>query len=353
MNERQLSDLRASRRGYVLQFGRLVLRVDLGVGGNVDGVRRSATRKLRTGWRDESSWSELRTDLLIPSGQTFCCCEDAMTNGKRAGTALSAVESARDAIVDLISTQQYLAGDRLPSERDLAALLGVGRTSLREALAHLERTGYVTRRPGRGGGTFVNKPKVERDLTSLTGLPDHLRRQGRASSAKVLSARLMTSDSWTAAELQLAEGAMVYEIIRLRLSDGEPLSLERSRFPADAFAGMLERPLGGSLYAILREEYGTAPFRARESLEPVVAGPSDAETFGIEVGEPMLSVQRVTFDESGRPIEVGHDLFRGDRTRVTVWVEASKDAPLEVRGEMTADLAVSDEIVPVRRTAVS
>jgi GntR family transcriptional regulator len=260
-----------------------------------------------------------------------------MAQGRQTGVTLSAVESARDAIVDLVNSRRFLAGDRLPAERELAETLSVSRTTLREALAQLERTGYVTRRPGRGGGTFVSKPKVERDLTSLAGLPDHLRRQGHTSSARVLSARLMASDGWTAAELQLPEGAMVYEIIRLRLSDGEPLSLERSRFPADTFPGLLEHPLGGSLYAILREDYGVPPFRARESIEPVVAGPVEAEAFGVEEGEPVLSVQRVTFDEAGTPIEVGHDLFRGDRTRVVVWVESSKDAPLEVRGEMAVE----------------
>lgn len=261
-----------------------------------------------------------------------------MPNRKQ-GAAVSVVETTRDAIVDLIDSGRYLAGERLPAERELAETLRVSRTTLREALAQLERTGYVSRRPGRGGGTFVSKPKVDRDLTSLVGLPDHLRRQGHTSSAQVLSSRLMASDASTAAALEVDEGALVYEIIRLRLSDGEPLSLERSRFPADMFAGLLERPLGGSLYAILREEYGVPPQRARESIEPVAAGASEAETLGVQPGEPMLSVHRITFDDSGRPIEAGHDLFRGDRTRVVVWVESSQDEPLELRGEMTAQRA--------------
>jgi GntR family transcriptional regulator len=178
----------------------------------------------------------------------------------------------------------------------------------------------------------VSKPKVERDLTSLYGLPEHLRRQGRTASARVLSARLMVSDSWTAAELRLPQGSMIYEIIRLRLADGEPISLERSRFPAGLFDGLLERPsLGGSLYDILREDYGVSPHQAQERIEPVAAGPAEADILGVKEGQPMLSVERVTFDENGTPIEVGHDLFRGDRTRVLVWVGSSTDGPLEVR----------------------
>lgn len=45
--------------------------------------------------------------------------------------------------------------ERLPPERELAALLGVSRMTLRDALAALADAGFVTSRRGRGGGTFV------------------------------------------------------------------------------------------------------------------------------------------------------------------------------------------------------
>jgi len=53
------------------------------------------------------------------------------------------------------------AGDKLPSERDLAALLGVSRPSLRESLRVLEALGIVDIRPGGGadgGAVLVGEP---------------------------------------------------------------------------------------------------------------------------------------------------------------------------------------------------
>ena len=41
------------------------------------------------------------------------------------------------------------------------------------------------------------------------------------------------------------------EVVRVRLADGEPLSLERALFPAERFPGLLDRSLGGSLYELL------------------------------------------------------------------------------------------------------
>src|SRR6185437_1940711 len=46
-------------------------------------------------------------------------------------------------------------GEFVPAERDLAAMLEVSRTTVREALQRLQAAGYVTARRGRGGGTFV------------------------------------------------------------------------------------------------------------------------------------------------------------------------------------------------------
>ena len=78
-------------------------------------------------------------------------------------------------------------GERLGAERELAARLGVSRSTLRAALDALETAGVVHRVRGRSGGIFVSQRRVERDLTSLTGLPAYLRRQGFQSGARVLS----------------------------------------------------------------------------------------------------------------------------------------------------------------------
>src|SRR3954454_3719465 len=94
-------------------------------------------------------------------------------------------------------------GERVGAERELAERLGVSRSTVRAALADLERNGVVRRTRGRGGGIFVADRKVERDLTSLAGLPAYLRRQGFRSDARVLSTATVEPDDATAAALGL------------------------------------------------------------------------------------------------------------------------------------------------------
>jgi GntR family transcriptional regulator, transcriptional repressor for pyruvate dehydrogenase complex len=65
----------------------------------------------------------------------------------------------RQQLSDLIESGAYRAGDRLPSERQLAEGLGVSRVAVREALKVLESAGRVSIR--RGAGTFVIYPGTD------------------------------------------------------------------------------------------------------------------------------------------------------------------------------------------------
>ena len=69
---------------------------------------------------------------------------------------LQTVESTRlyrqiaEQISTLIDRREFPAGSRLPAERELAVLLGVSRTSVREAIIALELAGRVEVRVGTG-----------------------------------------------------------------------------------------------------------------------------------------------------------------------------------------------------------
>jgi GntR family transcriptional repressor for pyruvate dehydrogenase complex len=60
-----------------------------------------------------------------------------------------------DRLVTAVALGLYVTGQQLPTERELAAMLGVSRTSVREALKQLTETGYLEVRRGRKGGYFV------------------------------------------------------------------------------------------------------------------------------------------------------------------------------------------------------
>ena len=60
-----------------------------------------------------------------------------------------------DRLVTAVALGLYVPRQQLPTERELAAALGVSRTSVREALKQLTQAGYLEVRRGRNGGYFV------------------------------------------------------------------------------------------------------------------------------------------------------------------------------------------------------
>lgn len=89
-----------------------------------------------------------------------------MVLGDQAGMALvaelfapvrlkNASGQVAERLVTALALGVFVTGQRLPTERDLAAMLGVSRTTVRLGLALLTATGYIEVRRGRHGGAFV------------------------------------------------------------------------------------------------------------------------------------------------------------------------------------------------------
>lgn len=75
---------------------------------------------------------------------------------------VSAAKAVADRLIAAIAVGDYVAGERLPAERELADMLAVSRVTVRAALADLRRAGYVEIRRGRTGGSFVRQDWGER-----------------------------------------------------------------------------------------------------------------------------------------------------------------------------------------------
>lgn len=240
------------------------------------------------------------------------------TQGVEMAVEQSVAEQLRRQLLSEISSGALAPGARLGSERELAERYRVSRATLRQVFAALEEAGLVTRVPGRAGGTFISHAKVDHDLTSLVGVPAYLARQGYVAGTRVLSTLMTTADDPTALALQLEPGALVVAIRRIRLADGKPISLDHAQFPAERFPGLMEMSLGASLYELLEREFDTVPADAEELIEVVHATDEEATLLSVEPGAALLSITRTSFDAEGKPFEHSHDLFRADRTRISM-----------------------------------
>ncbi len=232
-------------------------------------------------------------------------------------------DEVRRRLLAMIERGTLQPGQKLAAERELAVTAGVSRSTLRQALAALEDSGAIRRIPGRGGGTFIAAAKVERDLSRIVGVPMLLRDQGFTAGSRVVRVGVATAGEVAGEALGIGAFDFVIALVRIRLADGVPISLEHAMFPAELVPGLPERELGGSLYELLDAEYGLRPEEATEHIEVVAASADEAAILSIEPGAPLISITRTTRDARGVAFEYSHDLFRADRTRIAVKVKGT------------------------------
>ena len=116
------------------------------------------------------------------------------------------------------------AGQRLPSEPELAKQLGVSRATLREAMRSFETQGLIRRR--QGSGTFVvgKVQALDSGLEVLESLETIAKRQGLEVSVSDLSIEAVTADDDLAASLNVAVGAKLTRVRRVIRADGRPVA---------------------------------------------------------------------------------------------------------------------------------
>ncbi|MCP2635387.1 GntR family transcriptional regulator [Microbacterium sp. HD4P20] len=108
----------------------------------------------------------------------------------------NALEDTIARLVQTIRLGVVPPGESLPSERELAVLYAVSRDTVREAIRELADAGYLVRRRGRYGGTFVADPlpqpphPADVDATDLEDVLG-MRRVIEAGAARAAAARTL------------------------------------------------------------------------------------------------------------------------------------------------------------------
>ncbi|MGA5711053.1 GntR family transcriptional regulator [Streptomyces cellulosae] len=200
-------------------------------------------------------------------------------------------------------------GTLLGNEIELAARLGLSRPTIRQAIQSLVDKGLLVRR--RGVGTQVVHSKVKRPL-ELSSLYDDLESAGQRPTTTVLVNTMVAASAEVAAALGVTEGSEVHRIERLRSAHGEPIAYLCNYIPPgllDLDSGQLEAT---GLYRLMRAA-GITLHSARQTIGARAATAVEAERLREQPGAPLLTMQRVTFDDTGRAVEYGTHTYRPSR----------------------------------------
>ncbi|RME82034.1 MAG: GntR family transcriptional regulator [Caldilineae bacterium] len=211
-----------------------------------------------------------------------------------------------------ILSREWRAGHMLPTEAQLMEQYGVSRATVRQALDTLATEGLIYRQRGRG--TFVAHPTVQQGLVRIVSFTEDMRQRGFEPKTRVLNTGIIAASADLAKVLDIEPGAEVARIERLRLADGEPMSIEVSFLVHALCPGVLQydyarRPLRQTL----EQEYGLRITRATQAIRAINAPDDIAKRLTVAPGDALIFIERISLSQYNIPVEFLRIYHRGDR----------------------------------------
>ena len=214
--------------------------------------------------------------------------------------------------------REGVPGARLPSEVELCREFGASRITVQQALRLLEKEGLIRRQQGRGTFYIGEPPAVE---AKLSGILDSVMQFREGAHAKVIAKKRIAATARLAARLQIPVDSPIVSIDRVAVLDDHPVLYTTAFIP---------EPIGGPLLdddeeltlrtvaSILQDKYGIELASVQQTIAATLADPAFASPLGVEVGEPVLEVERIYFGVDGQPVNFSITFYRTDRYRFEI-----------------------------------
>ncbi|MDQ7877139.1 UTRA domain-containing protein [Microbacterium sp. QXD-8] len=128
---------------------------------------------------------------------------------------------------------------------------------------------------------------------------------------RVLQHETRPAEAGVAEHLGVPVGSEIVYLRRQRLTDGVAVAVLENYLPPEFGDITTEQLQTRGLYQILRAR-GVAIRIANQRIGARRAHGDESELLGVDKGGPVLTMERVAFDASGRAVEFGHHCYRPD-----------------------------------------
>lgn len=210
-------------------------------------------------------------------------------------------------LLKLISGGELKPNDRVPSENELVAALGVSRMTVNRALRELADEGVVVRLPG--VGTFVADSRPHSNVMRVRNIADEIRARGHTHSAKVVTLEEVTANARLVERLEVRPGDKLFHSVILHLESGQPIQVE-DRYVCPRLAPDY---LNMDFTTITPNVYLTkvAPLHTAEHVIRAMHPTRQVQRLlGIGEHEPCLVIYRRTWT-NGRPVSLAELIHPG------------------------------------------
>ncbi len=216
-----------------------------------------------------------------------------------------------------IENGTWADGEYLPSENKLMDIYSCSRVTVRQALATLEKSGFIRKEQGRGSAVSYQGPHFVHDFSLPSILHSKLGGKGINLDSKIIQLQEVPPVSSINNSLKLDLTQSLIYISRCFLYKSSPIAFNESWISASLIPGILEEGLiDNHLSATLENRYKLVPVCIDNTLETVYATSNDIiEYLQIPCYMSLLSVSSISYLADQTPLEFSQTLWRTDKVR--------------------------------------
>ncbi len=214
---------------------------------------------------------------------------------------------AEEALAALINS--IPAGERLPTEPDLAKKLGISRATLREAMRLFEERGRIARKPGVGTFVLGPHPIIETGLEVLESIETLAKRLSLRTRMADLSVAERAADEGDCAALNVPVGSPVIDISRAIYAGNVPVAFLTDVLPDRIVTQKEMDNFSGSVLDLLLTRNDPPLGQSRTAVTAESADGVLARHLGVQRGTPLLHFEAVLFSQAGAALDHSHSHF--------------------------------------------
>lgn len=200
-----------------------------------------------------------------------------------------------------IKKNEFLPGDKLPSEKRLCDYFNVSRITVRQALTALENEGLIFKKQGLGA--FVSEQKDTQTLVQLTDFSEDMRRAGFTSSSKLIRFKKVAAEVEINTILEIPPTSPLIRVDRVRLGNGKPVAFDITWLPGSYGQLLLGEDLTNkTIYEILEDTYAIPISAGRYKFTATNADEYIAKHLDIEKGSPVFEIDRCSRTVAGKKV---------------------------------------------------
>lgn len=220
-------------------------------------------------------------------------------------------DAAYEALEYYLDVNCFPADTKLPGEREMCAMWGINRSTLRSAIGRFIDEGRLYQK--KGSGTYTAAKKLQENLHDLKSFTELAKQAGRRPESCLLSMEKTEAKDREAQKLGIEKGAPVWELMRLRLLDGEPAMLETVYVDAVRFEQLWADGEKLSLYETFETVYHETPAFGSEKISLAYTTEREAALLKCEAGAPVFYISGITLNREGKPLEYFRNIARADK----------------------------------------